>query len=192
MRDSEGFLGNVGIVKDFPTNIIKAFERANTGGSDGNGATAVANQVLDGLPPHADMFAVHFVAFDGLALYGTERACAHVQRHFFACNSLIFNRFQDIFREMKSGGRCGDTAFDARIDGLIGAFVAFLGVAVQVRRNGQFADGIEDFSERESPFRFPLKGESFIFYKPLKFNELARSHTTLSRCAKFNFFTFYL
>ena len=92
MRDGEIFLGDVGILKDFPPDIIKAFKRPHTRCSDGDGFSTVSNEFFDGLPPHADVFAVHFVAFDGLAFHGFERSCANVQRHFLAYNSLIVNR----------------------------------------------------------------------------------------------------
>ena len=136
-----------GVVFQLQSHVVEAFEGTYAGGSDGDGLTVVGQQTLDGLTAHGNILRMHGVLADGLALDRTEGARTDMQRNFLPLDTTGIDGLQYSRREMQSGGRCCHAALDFRIDRLIGGLVALLCLAVQVRRNGQFTHGVEDFSE---------------------------------------------
>ena len=99
------------------------------------------------LAAHADVFGVHLVAFDFLALHGLESAGADVERHFLAVDAAAVEGLKHVAGEMEPGRGSGNGAFYLGIDRLVGGLVALLGGAVQIGRNGQLAHGLEYLGE---------------------------------------------
>ena len=113
---------------------------------------------------------MHRMLTDSTAFYGTEGTCSHMQGDFFAFNTMSINLIQDPFRKMQTCRRGGHTAFNLRIDRLVGCLVALLCLAVQVRRDRQFTQHIKNV------------GKIDVGIVPLEFNELAGSLLALANC----------
>ena len=126
----------VGILQQLETHVVEALEGAHAGGSDGNGLGLVSDEFLQGAPMHTNVFRMHLVALDFLALDGLERACSHVEGHFLAVDATHVESGEHAVGEMESGRRCGHTTLDFRIDRLVGGLVALLRVPIQIGRNG--------------------------------------------------------
>ena len=139
----------IGVAFKFQTHIIEALECADTGGSDGYCLAIVCQQALDGVAMDGNVLRVHRVVADGLAFDRSEGASADVQRDFLALDATGVDVAQDTIGEVETGRRSRHAAFNLRIDGLIGRLVALLCLAVQIRRNGQFAHHVDDFSETD-------------------------------------------
>lgn len=94
-----------------------------------------------------DILGVHIVARNLLTLDGLERPGTHVEGELVALDAVVVDVVEHFLGEVESGRRCCHRAFNLRVDGLIGCLVAVLGLAVQVWRYWQFADGIENLGE---------------------------------------------
>ena len=123
----------------------------------------MSKQPLDGMAMDGDVLGVHFVAAYVLALDGTERAGTDVQRHLFALNATGIDVLEHALREVQASRWSRHRTLYLRIDRLVGRLVALLGLSVQVGRDGQLADGIDDFGKGESqpPSNLPPRREAF-------------------------------
>ena len=110
---------------------------------------------------HADVFRVHLVPGYFFAFHRFERARPDVERHLLAVDAVGIQIGQHAFGEMESGRGGSHAAFDFRVHRLVGRLVAFLCLAVQVGRDGQFAHGFQNFSP------------SRLFVVPFKVNPVA-------------------
>ena len=143
----ELLLGEVGVLHDLEAHVIEALEGADTGGADGDGLPAMLDEFADGVATHADVFGMHLVTFDFLALDGLESAGTDVQRQFLALYTVGIEIGEHLGGEMESCRGSGHRTLDLGIDGLIGGLVALLGLAVQIWRDGELAHGIDNLSE---------------------------------------------
>ena len=65
-----------------------------------------------------------------------------MQGEFLAVYALGIQLLQHLIGKVQSSRGSCHRAFDFGVDRLVGSLVALYGLAVQVRRNGQFADGL--------------------------------------------------
>ena len=121
------------------TDVIERLECAHRSCSDSNDVSEVVFNVNDCLSRHRDNLCVHCVFIGIFRFDGLERAGSYVECKFGCLNAALTQVFEDILREVQTGSRGSDRAFNATIDRLIGCFVTFLGFAVEIWRNGQFA-----------------------------------------------------
>ena len=80
-------------------------------------------------------------------LHRQECSCADMKGQFVGLDAPAMEVCEDGFGKMQAGCWSSDRTFDTRINGLVGLEVGSFGLAVQVRRNGQFACGIENLRE---------------------------------------------
>ena len=137
---------------------IERLECAQGCGADGDDKSEVVEQVSDGLRGDGDDLGVHGVLVGVVGLDGLESAGSDMEGQFGGADALCTEGVEHLVGEVESGGGCGDGAFDARIDGLVGGFVGLLGVAVEVGRYGQFAELVEYLGEGE---RAVVPGEAY-------------------------------
>ena len=138
---------DAGVMVCLHAHPVEALQGAHAGGAHGDGLAVVAQQLVDGLAAHADILGVHLVVCYLLALHGLERACTHMEGELLAVDALVVDGGKHLGGEMQAGGGGGDAALDLRVDGLVGALVAFLGLAVQVGWDREFADSIKHLGE---------------------------------------------
>ena len=128
---------------------------------------------------HSDILRMHGMFANCTALHGTERSGTNMQSDFFAFNTMRINLVQYPFRKMQSCCRRRHRTLNLGIDRLIGRLVALLCLAVQVRRNGQFTQHIENV------------GKIDVGIVPLELNELTGSLLALTNCRYLKLFVFY-
>ena len=107
----------------------------------------LSQDIRYGLARHGYDLGVHGVLVRIFNLDGLERAGAYVQRQFgraYAARTQVIEHF---LGEVQPRCRSGHRPFDARIDGLVGGLVALLALAVEVGRDRQLADGLQDLGE---------------------------------------------
>ena len=170
-------LADVRIGQHLQTHVVEALQRPHTGGTHCNSLASVRYQTLYGVPANSNVLRVHGVLANGLALDGTEGACSDVQRQFFALNAVGIDIPQHALREVQSCRRSCHTAFDLRVHRLVGRLVALLCIAIQVRRNRQFAHGVQDVGKRHTG-------------RPLQCYELAGTHLAFAHSADLDLFAF--
>ena len=160
LGDVELVFCEVRIGEDFEAHIVEAFEGAHTGGTDGNRLTIVIEEFGDGLTTHADVFRVHLVTLHLLTLDGLERTSSHVEGQLFALDTVSIQISQHLWGEMKAGRWSSHTAFDLRIDSLVGGLIAVLRLTIEIRRNRQFAHHVDDGGETDVsiPFKVDTMG----------------------------------
>ena len=160
LGDVELVFGEVRIGEDFEAHIVEAFKGAHTGGTDGNSLTIVVEEFGDGLTTHTDVFRVHLVALHLLTLDGLERTGSHVEGQLFALDAVSIQISQHLWGEVKASRWGCHTAFDLRIDGLVGGLVAILRFTIEIGRNRQFAHHIDDGGETDIsiPFKIDAMG----------------------------------
>ena len=126
-------------------------ERAQRRRADGDDAAATGTRRGDGgggLGRDPVPLAVHPVRGQIVALHRRKRAGAHVQRHPGDGDTRRPQRREHRLVEMQSGGRRGDGAGMAGIDGLVARLVRGVGSAPDVRRQRDLAVAIEILGER--------------------------------------------
>ena len=114
----------------------------------------MGQQSFDGVAMHGNVFGVHVVPADVLALDGAEGAGSHVQRHLFAFDATGVDVVEDTLREVQSCCRSRYGALYLGIDRLVGSLVALLRLAVEVGWDGKFADGIDDLGKGDGTLTF--------------------------------------
>ena len=163
-------LRNIWISQHFQPHIVEALQSTHTGGSHRNGLGIVSQQSLDGMTMHGDILRMHGMLTNRTALHGAERSGTDMQGDFFAFNTMRINITQYPFRKMQPCRRSSHAAFNLGIYRLIGRLVALLCLAVQVGRDGQFTQHIENV------------GKVDVGIVPLELNELAGSLLALANC----------
>ena len=138
------------VVREDDAHIVQALQRADGGRPDGDDVPQLLLDVRYRTPFHRDIFRVHLVPLDGLALHGLEGPRPDVERYLLAPDAAPVDVGQDFGREVQARRGCGDRPFYLRIDCLVGRQVALLGLAVQVGRDGQDTGGVEQVREGES------------------------------------------
>ena len=133
----------VGTVHHLQTHIIEALQRANAGGTYGNGLSVVSQQTFQGMALDSHIFRVHLMLSDGVALHRLEGSGTHVQRQLLTFYAMGIEGLQDTVGEVQSGSRGCHTALDLRIHRLVGGLVTLLRLTVQIRRDGQLTNGIQ-------------------------------------------------
>ena len=86
---------------------------------------------------------MHVVLGQVFDTHGLKSARSHMERHLLAVDAVGINVGEHLLREVETRRRCCHRTLYLRIDRLIGRLVRLLRLAVEVRRNGQFADGIQ-------------------------------------------------
>ena len=138
------FVGRqVGAAQHLHAYIIQALERADRSSAHRRAMTAVRQEAFQTAPLHGHPLGVHRVAANFLALHRLECSRAHMEGDFVALDTAFVELPQHFGREMQAGGGSGHRPLDLGVDGLVSLQVLLLGGAVQVGRDGQFADGIE-------------------------------------------------
>ena len=107
----------------------------------------MGQQALDGAAMDGNVLGMHVVSAYVLALDGTERACSDVQRHLLALNAAGIDVAEHTLREVESRRWRRHRALYLGVDRLVGYLVALLRLAVEVRRDGKLADGIDDLGK---------------------------------------------
>ena len=107
---------------------------------------AQSNQSIFGNSNHLGM---HGMIIRISHLDRLESAGTHMQCHLGRLYPLGTQAIKHLIGEMQTSSRCCYGTFDARIDGLIGGLVAILGFTIEVWRNRQFTNGIEDLSKAD-------------------------------------------
>ena len=167
---------DVWVLHHLQAHVVKTLQGAHTGGTNGNDLAVVSQQSLQRMTAHGDIFCMHGVFADGIALDRFECSRTHVQRHFLTLNATSINVLQYTLREVKPSGRSSHTTLNLRIDCLVSGFVALLRLTIQVWRNRQFTHLVENF------------GEVHTFVVPLKVYPLTRSVLSTTRGRNSYFF----
>ena len=141
--DVEILLLCVRIHGQFHTHVVEALQRAHARRAHRRGMASVGQELLKRLASDGDILRVHRVALYIFRLHGLERSRSHMERHFLAVDAVGINVGEHLLREVEPRRRCCHRTLYLRIDRLIGRLVRLLRLAVEVRRNGQFADGIQ-------------------------------------------------
>ena len=81
------------------------------------------------------------MTFDFFAFHWLEGAGAYVEGQFLTVDAMFVERLQYTFGEMQAGGRSSYRTLYLLIHRLISLLVAFLRLAIQVWRDGEFAHG---------------------------------------------------
>ena len=111
--------------------------------------TKVGNDCFNCITRHGDNLGVHGMLIGIRHLHRLESTCTYMQGEFGCLYALLAQAVEDIIREMQTRSRSRYRTFDARIDGLVGGFVALFGLAIEVWRDRQFAYGVEDLCKAE-------------------------------------------
>ena len=131
----------------FDPHPVKAFQRADGGGTDGYHIAGFVAKGFDQAAGNHHALGVHVVPADGLGLDRAESARADVESEFLDAHAFCPECFEQRAREMQSGGRCRHRAFLAGIDGLVTDFVGCFRFAVEVRGNRDAPASLQDFAE---------------------------------------------
>ena len=141
------FLGDVGVAQNLQAYVVDPLESEDRRGANGEGFAAMLDELLDGLPTYHDVFAMHLVVADVLALHGLERAGTHGEGQFLAVDARGVEVGEHSLGEVQSGRRGCHRTLYLGIEGLVGAIVALLRLTVQVGWDGEFAHRLKDFGE---------------------------------------------
>ena len=150
LADHESACGGFGLCGKRYADVIQALEGTDGGGAHGYDVALVPHNMLYGAAADGDILRVHLMPSDGLALHGLERPCPYVQRQLLAGKATAIKLRQHLGGEVKPCRRRGNGAFHLRIDSLICLEVALLGLAVEVRGDGQLACRVEHFGKAAS------------------------------------------
>ena len=131
------------------TDPIERLKGAHGGGADGDDMAQPSLYMGYCGARHGDNLRMHGVLVGVGGLNGQESAGTDMERQFVGLYASTAEVRQNGFGKMQSGSRRRYRSLDARIDGLVGAFVALLSLAVEVGRNGQFADGVQYLRKRD-------------------------------------------
>ena len=153
----------------------------------------MGKEPFDGVAMHGNVFRVHVVSADVLALDGAECSRAHMQRQFLALDASGVNLLEDALCEVQACRRGCHRALYLGIDRLVSCLVALLRFAVEVGWDGELADSVDDFGEGEKPLPSPLQRRGSPVSVPpsfggdgggcpFKFNQLARAVRAFARC----------
>lgn len=148
--DDEPFGCGIGVLYQRAPHVIEAFECAHRGGAYGDDPSRCRGQCDQGLAGYRDILGVHRMAGNRVALHRFEGTGAHMQGEFEAGNAFHLQCGEDFGGEVQAGRGGGHGAFDARIDRLVGYFVALFAFPVEVGRNGQFAESFEQRGKRDA------------------------------------------
>ena len=105
----------------FPSDVVKAFEGADGCGAHSDALSAVVDEFLDGLTFHHDVFGVHVVVRNLLALHRLEGAGTLMEGDLLTVDTFGIDSLEYPFCEMETSRWCSHRAFDLGIDRLIGA-----------------------------------------------------------------------
>ena len=114
---------------------IETLQGSHAGGAYCDDMTEVGNDLLDCLAWHGDNLSMHGMLVGISHLHGLESTRTDVQGDFGSLYTLLAQAVKDIIREVKTRSGGSHRTFDARIDGLIGRFIALLSLAIEVWRN---------------------------------------------------------
>ena len=92
--------GEIGIVVQFNSHIVKAFERAHTRRTDCDCLTAMCDEFVDGLLVHTDIFGVHLVPLNLLAFHWFECSSTHMQCQFLTVDAVSVDVGEHLVGEM--------------------------------------------------------------------------------------------
>ena len=79
----------------------------------------VTQQCFQSLTAHLELFAMHLVSADCVALYGAEGASAHMQCNFFLLDAMLSKCFKYARREVKTSRGSSHAALYSRIHRLV-------------------------------------------------------------------------
>ena len=86
---------------------------------------------------------MHLMATELLTLHGSERSGSHMQRKLGTFYAASIDAGQHLRREVQSCRGCCHTAFDLRVDGLVGLHVALFCGTIEIWRNWQLTRGLQ-------------------------------------------------
>ena len=144
LPDVQFLFGGVGTIQQGDADVVEALQCAHGGGAHGDGASFMGYQPFQRVARHGDVLRVHLVPFNLFAFHGFEGAGTHVQRQFFQLHALLAQSVEHARGEVQPGGGGGYRPFYLGVDRLVGLLVALLRLAVQVGRDGQFAEHFQD------------------------------------------------
>lgn len=148
------------------TEPVEGFECAHRGGAHRDERFAMVGddttQVVSG-----DVYRlnVHFVLADGVCAYGLKCTCPYMKSDVFCFDAFVFQSLEDFGREMQACCGGGYRAFVVSVNGLVADGVAFLGLAVEVGRQGDDSGGVNDLGETQStcPIEIDNPGVAYGF-----------------------------
>ena len=76
------------VAHHFQSHIVETLQGADTRGADGDGTALMIDELLDGVATHANVFGMHLMTFDLLALHRLEGAGTDMKGEFFALDTM--------------------------------------------------------------------------------------------------------
>ena len=125
------------------SDIVQTLQRPHAGGTHRHDASQIIQNGFDRLLRHSDDFGVHLVLVGIFGLDGLERTGADMQRHLLHPDASFAQTVQHFIREMQTGCRRSDGAFNLGVNGLVCRLVTLFRRAVEIWRNGQLAEAVE-------------------------------------------------
>ena len=142
--------------------MIKAFQCAHRSCPYGHCLAVVRYEFFQCVARDGDVFRMHFMPFYFFTFHRFEGSGSHMECQLFQFYSFIAQCVQYAWGEMQSRCRGSHRTFDFGIDSLVSLLVTFLGFPVQVGRDGQFTEDLENVGK--SHFRiipaevYPMAG----------------------------------
>ena len=129
------------------SHIVETLDGAHTGGSHGNNLTLVLDELFKTATVNHDIFGVHLMTFYLKTLHWLEGSRSYMKGHLLTVDAMRIQVLEHRIGEMQTSCWGSHTTLDLGIYGLISGLVALFCLAVQIWRNRQLANCLEDFGE---------------------------------------------
>lgn len=146
LRHLELGLRQFHVLRQLAADVVEALQRADRGGADRHDLARLA-YLLDDTTADAYPFGVHLMVAYGGRFDRLEGAGPHMERHLLAADVFLAERLEHFGCEVKSGRRRRHGSLDFRVDGLVGHLVAVHRLTMQVGRDRQYAESVQNVRE---------------------------------------------